>query len=98
MSRVERSRSANPPAATNRGARVRKAARAADDADAAVEMLLAPMLRQSTHVLRGFKSIARTHDTQLRSAVDAAETEVFVKAWVHPDHWEASAKALKSKP
>lgn len=67
----------------------------ADDVDVAVETLLSPMLRQSAHVLRGFKSIARAHDVQLRSAVDAAETEAFVKAWVHPDHWEASAKALK---
>lgn len=66
-----------------------------DDADAAVETLLAPMLKQSVHVLRGFKSIARAHDAQLRSAVDAAETEAFVTAWVHPDHWVASAKALK---
>ncbi len=70
----------------------------ADEADAAIETLLAPMLKQSAHVLRGFKSTARAHDAQLRSAVDAAETEVFVKAWIHPDHWEASAKALKSKP
>lgn len=68
-----------------------------DDADAAVEALLAPMRKQSTHVLRGFKSIARAHDAQLRGLVDHAETEAFVKAWVHPDHWAASAKALKSK-
>ena len=65
------------------------------DADAAVDALLAPMLKQSAHVLRGFKSIARAHDRQLRSAVDHAETEAFVAAWVHPDHWAASAKALK---
>lgn len=69
----------------------------ADDAGAAVETLLAPMLKQSAHVLRGFKSIARACDAQLRGAVDAAETDAFVKAWVHPDHWEASAKALKRK-
>jgi enoyl-CoA hydratase len=67
----------------------------ADDADTAVDSLLAPMLKQSPHVLRGFKSIARAHDAQLRNSVDAAETEAFVKAWVHPDHWAASAKALR---
>jgi enoyl-CoA hydratase len=68
-----------------------------DDADAAVEKLLTPMRAQSAHVLRGFKAIARAHDAQLRSQVDRAETEAFVKAWVHPDHWAASAKALKPK-
>lgn len=65
------------------------------DADAAVETLLAPMLKQSAHVLRGFKAIARAHDRQLRTAVDRAETEAFVAAWVHPDHWAASAKAFQ---
>ncbi len=65
------------------------------DADAAVETLLAPMLKQSAHVLRGFKAIAIAHDRQLRSAVDHAETEAFVAAWVHPDHWAASAKAFR---
>ncbi len=68
-----------------------------DDADTAVEKLLVPMRAQSVHVLRGFKSIARAHDAQLRSLVDRAETEAFAKAWVHPDHWAASAKALKAK-
>ncbi len=65
------------------------------DADAAVDSLLAPMLRQSAHVLRGFKAIARAHDRQLRGAVDRAETAAFVAAWVHPDHWAASAKAFR---
>jgi enoyl-CoA hydratase len=68
-----------------------------DDADAAVETLLGPMLAQSAHVLRGFKAIARIHDRRLREEVDRTETEAFVRAWVHPDHWAASAKALKPK-
>ncbi|MSP48651.1 MAG: enoyl-CoA hydratase/isomerase family protein [Alphaproteobacteria bacterium] len=68
-----------------------------DDADAAVDGLLTPMLAQSAHVLRGFKAIAGAHDRQLRSAVDQVETEAFVAAWVHPDHWAAAAKALKPK-
>ncbi|MBM3533812.1 MAG: enoyl-CoA hydratase/isomerase family protein [Alphaproteobacteria bacterium] len=66
-----------------------------DNADAAVESLLAPMLAQSAHVLRGFKAIARSYEREARQAVDRAETEAFAKAWVHPDHWEASAKALR---
>jgi enoyl-CoA hydratase len=65
--------------------------------DAAVDGLLAPMLAHSAHVLRGFKAIAIAHDRQLRAAVDAAETEVFTRAWVHADHWAASAKALKGR-
>lgn len=69
----------------------------ADDAASAAATLLAPMLKQGAHVLRGFKSIARAHDAQLRSAVDAVETEAFVRAWVHPDHWDASARALKGR-
>jgi enoyl-CoA hydratase len=69
----------------------------AEDADLAVEALLRPMLKQSAHVLRGFKAIARAHDRQRREETDRAETEAFVKAWVHPDHWEASAKALRKR-
>jgi len=65
--------------------------------EAAVDGLLAPMLDHSAHVLRGFKAIAIAHDRQVRAAVDAAETEVFTRAWVHADHWAASAKALKSR-
>lgn len=68
-----------------------------DDADAAVGALLSPMLAQSAHVLRGFKAIALAHDRRFRSEVDRAETEAFVGAWVHPDHWAAAAKALKSR-
>ncbi|MBM3546540.1 MAG: enoyl-CoA hydratase/isomerase family protein [Alphaproteobacteria bacterium] len=65
------------------------------DAEAAIEKLLAPMLAQSAHVLRGFKAIARSYERDARREVDNAETEAFVKAWVHPDHWEASSKALR---
>jgi enoyl-CoA hydratase len=65
--------------------------------DEAVEDLLAPMLRHSAHVLRGFKSIARAYDRQLRASVDATETEAFTQAWIHPDHWAASATALRPK-
>jgi enoyl-CoA hydratase len=68
-----------------------------DDADMAVDALLKPMLVHSAHVLRGFKAIALAHDREARREVDRTETEAFVKAWVHPDHWAASAKALKSK-
>lgn len=68
-----------------------------DHVDAAVARLLAPMRRQSAHVLRGFKAIVRAHDRENRSAVDAAETDAFVNAWVHPDHWAAAAQALTKK-
>jgi len=66
-----------------------------DDVDASVTSLLGPMLAHSAHVLRSFKSIARAYEKEARLEVDRAETEAFISAWVHPDHWEASAKALK---
>jgi enoyl-CoA hydratase len=66
------------------------------DADAAVEALLQPMATTPAHVLRGFKTIAIAHDRRLRAEVDAAETRAFVEAWVHPDHWAAAAKALRT--
>jgi enoyl-CoA hydratase len=65
--------------------------------DEAVDAVLAPMLAHSAQVLRGFKAIVIAHDRRLRGAADAAETEVFTRAWVHPDHWAASAKALTPK-
>jgi enoyl-CoA hydratase len=73
-------------------------AEAVGDLAEVVDGLLAPMLRHSAHVLRGFKAIAIAHDRQLRAAVDNAETEVFTRAWVHADHWAASAKAIVHRP
>jgi len=67
------------------------------DLDTALDGLLAPMLAQSAHVLRGFKAITRGAESSARLETDAVETQAFAEAWVHDDHWRAAAEALKKK-
>ncbi|MGY8955845.1 MAG: enoyl-CoA hydratase/isomerase family protein [Alphaproteobacteria bacterium] len=63
-----------------------------------VEGFLEPMRKQVPQSMRAFKAVAdaqRRGDS--RDAMQKIETEMFVKAWVHDDHWEAAEKAFPSK-
>lgn len=73
----------------------------ADDGETivdAVERFLEPMRKQAPQVMRTFKAVAdaqRRGDT--RAEMHEIETEMFVKTWIHDDHWEAAEKVLPSK-
>lgn len=65
--------------------------------DECIDEFIAPILRQTPQVLRGFKALnlgARRGHT--RDALLAAETRLFAETWVHDDHW-AAADAILAK-
>jgi enoyl-CoA hydratase/carnithine racemase len=70
----------------------------ADGLDAAVQAFLAPILKQTANVLRGFKAQALAARRGLpfdeRRAIEQRE---FVKTWMHGDHWSAVDRFLSSK-
>lgn len=70
----------------------------ADGLDAAVQDFIAPMLKQSGNVLRGFKAQAlaarRGLSFEDRRAVEQRD---FVKTWMHEDHWSAVDRFLSGK-
>jgi enoyl-CoA hydratase/carnithine racemase len=70
----------------------------ADGLDAAVQDFIAPILKQSGTVLRGFKAQAlaarRGLSFEERRAVEQRE---FVKTWMHEDHWSAVDRFLSSR-
>ena len=70
----------------------------ADGLDAAVQDFLAPILKQTGNVLRGFKAQALAARRGLpfedRRAIEQRE---FVKTWMHEDHWSAVDRFLSSK-
>lgn len=69
-------------------------AEAGTSLDTALEVFMAPMLEQSPHVMRSFKSMAlrmRNHD---RDEMDHLETRNFGYAWAHPDHDHAVKRLL----
>jgi enoyl-CoA hydratase len=70
----------------------------ADRLEAALAEFLAPILKQSGNVLRGFKACAlAARRGQPFEACRALEQEVFAKAWMHPDHWAAVDRFMASK-
>jgi enoyl-CoA hydratase/carnithine racemase len=68
--------------------------------DAAVDELIAPMLKQSRTALRACKAQARSERAG-RSLEErrALELDAFVATWIHEDHWAAVDRILgRGKP
>jgi enoyl-CoA hydratase/carnithine racemase len=66
--------------------------------DAAVQDFIAPILRQSGNVLRGFKAQALAARRGLPfDECRAIEQREFVRTWMHEDHWSAVERFLSSK-
>lgn len=64
-------------------------------AEATLQEFIAPMLRQSSAVLRGFKSIALAARRGVPYAERRAlEQDCFVATWTHDDHWAAAERLL----
>jgi len=70
---------------------------AGEDFAASVEDFMQPYLSHNRQVIRGYKTTALAHRKRLHEKLDAVEEEQFVKTWIHDDHWEAAAKALKPR-
>jgi enoyl-CoA hydratase/carnithine racemase len=70
----------------------------ADKLDAAVQDFIAPILKQSANVLRGFKAQALAARRGLPfDECRAIEQHEFVKTWMHEDHWSAVERFLSSR-
>jgi enoyl-CoA hydratase/carnithine racemase len=70
----------------------------ADGLDAAVEDFIAPLLKQTGSVLRGFKAQALAARRGLPfDDCRAMEQRVFEQTWLHEDHWSAVERFLSSK-
>jgi len=86
------------PAATALAWGLADAVAPADGLDAAVQDFIAPILKQTGSVLRGFKAQALAARRGLpfedRRAIEQYE---FVKTWMHEDHWSAVDRFLSSK-
>jgi enoyl-CoA hydratase len=64
-----------------------------------VAEFLAPLLGQAPQVLRAFKGLAHGVRTgRSRAELDALETRLFARTWVHDDHWAAAEKILDRTP
>ena len=66
-----------------------------EDFEQALERYLAPMRERKPHIMRAYKTLARTarQDDAWR-AVRAAEPALLESTWLHDDHWAASAAAI----
>lgn len=60
-----------------------------------VDDFLQGYLSKSINVLRGYKATAAARRKKLQEELTETAREGFVAAWVHDDHWDAAAKALK---
>ena len=61
-----------------------------EDLDAAVSRLLGT-ISAPVHVLRGYKAMARGRsDGMSRANLRELETDVFIRNWLHEDHWTAA--------
>lgn len=66
--------------------------------EAAIEDFLAPLRKQRPQSMRAFKAVSDAHRTGAdRAAMHEVETAMFVKTWVHDDHWDAAEKVLPAK-
>lgn len=66
--------------------------------DDTIETFLDPMRKQAPQSMRAFKAITIAHRRgDSRAAMHEIETEMFVKTWVHDDHWEAAERVLPAK-
>ncbi len=66
-----------------------------DAVEAALKDFIAPMLKQSSAVLRGFKAFARA--ARRGASYEerrALEQDHFVATWTHDDHWAAAERLL----
>ena len=52
-------------------------------------------LNKSINVLRGYKATAVVRRKQLHDELKEVAREAFVNTWVHEDHWDAAANALR---
>ena len=69
-----------------------------EDIDDTIEAFLVPIRKQKPQSMRAFKAVSDAHRRgDDRAAMHDAETRMFVKTWVHDDHWEAAEKVLPSK-
>jgi enoyl-CoA hydratase len=60
-----------------------------------VNEFLSGYLSKSINVLRGYKATAAARRKGLHDELTNVAREQFVAAWVHQDHWDAAANALK---
>lgn len=66
--------------------------------DECIEEFIAPILRQTPLVLRGFKALSLgARQGHTRDALLAAETRLFAETWVHDDHWAAADAFLAAR-
>jgi enoyl-CoA hydratase len=59
------------------------------------ENFLQGYLTKSINVLRSYKATAAARRKRLQDELTETSRQGFVTAWVHDDHWDAAAKALK---
>jgi enoyl-CoA hydratase len=59
------------------------------------EDFLKGYLSKSINVLRSYKATAAARRKRLQDELTETARQGFVRAWVHDDHWDAAAKALK---
>ena len=69
-----------------------------EDIDDTIEAFLEPIRKQKPQSMRAFKAVSDSHRRgDSRTAMQETETNMFVRTWVHDDHWEAAEKVLPSK-
>ncbi len=56
---------------------------------------LSHYVNKSINVMRGYKITAAARRRQLHEELTDIARDAFVTGWVHDDHWDAAAKALK---
>lgn len=59
-----------------------------------VDAYLKPLLKRPPQVLRAMKAVTGELRRALHERLAPVEEGHFAMAWLHPDHWEAAAKAL----
>lgn len=59
-----------------------------------VDAYLKPLLKRPPQVLRAFKAVSGELRRALHERLAPVEEGHFAMAWLHPDHWEAAARAL----
>lgn len=69
-----------------------------EDIEQTIEAFLGPIRKQTPQSMRAFKAVSDAHRRGAdRAEMHEVETAMFVKTWVHDDHWEAAEKVLPAK-
>jgi enoyl-CoA hydratase len=69
-----------------------------DALEATLQDFIAPMIKQSSNVLRGFKAqMAAMRRGATYEERRAIEQEHFIAAWLHADHWDAVEQMLSRR-